>query len=468
MTATALKFPATATRIRPPGISRAALILFLWVLPFHSLVIALLFGYFGVGAGTARTIAAWKEAAIVVFLLWAVLRALSGTGQRTPIAAPDVAVTGLIGLALLYLVVADPVFHAGIPGGAQLYGFRDSFFFLFLYYVGRAVPELWESERVLKHAYLIALTISVVGIVERIFVSPDMLVLLGVASYVSDFLGLAAYTSSNVWGLPANYWTDMGSVLVRRSGSVFLHSQGFALPFLFLVPAASAWALNRKRHHPNLVRLGYVLIWAGLLTSITRVTTVICIVQVVLLYLMLRRPEWALGSVVTAFAAIVVTVLVVPGLLRFVWETLSWQTDSGTSHAKEWGKGVIAFLEQPWGHGVGTTDAAPLRFRRVPLTGDNMYLSYAVQLGLAGLIALVGMLASILVVSWRSFWIATTETQRRFFAVVVLATIGIFLNGVTSVVFSSHLFAYLFFLAAGAMVTHSQRLQSPPASGLSL
>ena len=461
MTVTALRFPATATRVRAPRISRVALILFFWILPFHSLIIALLFGYFGVGAGVARTIAAWKEAAIIMFLLWVVIRTLSGRGRSTPIMAPDVAVTGLIGLAIVSVIVAVPVFHARIPVGAELYGFRDGFFFMLLYYVGRSMPELADSEKVMKNAYFIALVISVVGILERIFITPDMLVLLGVASYVNDFLGLSAYTSNNAWGLPANYWTDMGGVAVRRSGSVFLHSQGFALPFLFLMPAASAWALNQRRSYAHLVRFGYGLIWAGLLTSITRATTVICVVQVVLFYLMMRRPEWALGSIVTALVAIAVTVLVVPGLMHFVWETLSWQTGSSTTHLRDWGEGALAFFEQPWGHGVGTTDAAPLRFLRLPLTADNMYLSYGVQLGVTGLLVFVGMLGSILVISWRSVWMPATETQRRFFAVVALTSLGIFLNGVTSVVFSSNLLAYVFFLCAGAAMTAAQFLPRP-------
>jgi O-antigen ligase len=76
-----------------------------------------------------------------------------------------------------------------------------------------------------------------------------------------------------------------------------------------------------------------------------------------------------------------------------------------------------------------------------------------VQLGLIGLLVFVGMLGSILVMSWRSMRIAATETQRRFFAVVALTSLGVFLNGVTSVVFSSHLLAYVFFLSAGAMVS---------------
>jgi hypothetical protein len=458
VTVTALRFPARAIPVRAPGISRIALILFLWILPFHSLIIAVLFGYFGVTAGTARMIAAWKEVAIIGLLLWVGIRTLAGRGRNSPVVATDFAVTTLIVLAIISVIVADPLFYARIPVGAEFYGLRDGFFFLLLYYVGRSMPELAESETLLKQAYFVALVISVVGIVERIFITPEMLVVLGVASYVNDFLGLAAYTTTNVYGLPANYWTDMGGVAVRRSGSVFLHSQGFALPFLFLMPAASAWVLNQKRRHPILVRIGYALIWGGLLTSITRMTTIICLTQVVLFYVMVRRPEWALGSVVTTIAAVAVTALVIPGLLHFAWETLSWQSGSSTTHLRDWGEGALAFLEQPWGHGVGTTDSAPLRFLRVPLTSDNMYFSYGVQLGVLGLVALVGMLGSILAISWRSAWVAATESQRRFFAVVALMTFGVLLNGATSMVFSSNFLAYVFFLCAGAAMTAARFL----------
>jgi hypothetical protein len=445
-------------RVRAPRIARVAVLLFLWILPFHSLIIAVLFGYFGVSAGVARVIAAWKEAAIVLLLFWVGVRSLSGRGRSSPVIATDLMVTGLIVFAIVSAIVADPLFHANIPVGAELYGFRDGFFFLLLYYVGRSMPELAESETLMKQAYLVALIISVVGILERIFITPDMLVLLGVASYVNDFLGLSEYTSNNAWGLPANYWTDMGGVLVRRSGSVFLHSQGFALPFLFLMPAASAWVLNQKRSHPILVKIGYALIWAGLLTSITRMTTIICVIQVVLFYLMVRRPEWALGSVVMTVGAVALTVVAVPGLLHFAWETLSWQSGSSNSHLKDWGEGALAFFEQPWGHGIGTTDAAPLRFLRLPLTGDNLYLSYGVQLGITGFFAFVAMLGSIFATSWRSSWSAATETQRRYFAVVALATLGIFLNGITSMVFSSNVLAYMFFLCAGAAMTAARFL----------
>jgi len=462
MTASALPLPKLG-EVQLPRVARTALILFMWLLPFHALVIAVLFGYFGVSADIVRAIAAWKEIAIVLLVAWVALRALTSRGPGAEIMAPDVAVTALISIAVLFGLLENPVFSANLPGAAQLYGFRDSIFFMLLYYVGRSTPEIAETDTILRHAYFIALVVSVIGIIERIFVSPDMLVVLGVASYMNDFLGLSAYTAGNEWGLPQNYWSVLGGVWVRRSGSVFLHSQGFAVPFLFLMPAATAWALNRRGKHPWLVRLGYAIIWGGLLVTLTRMTTIVCIIQVVIFYLIFRRPEWSLGSIMAVMAIGAVTVVVVPGLLHFVWETLSWQTGSSTSHIKDWQQGLLAFFQRPWGNGLGTTDAAPLKSFREPLTADNMYLTYAVQLGVAGIAAFVAVLATILAAAWRIAWASVSDTERRVAAVVALAAIGIIINGATSFLFSSNLLAYLFFWMAGAMVTVAQRLRATRA-----
>jgi hypothetical protein len=467
MSTSALPLPR-ATDVRLPRVARTALLLFLWLLPFHSLIIALLFGYFGVAVDTVRALAAWKEIAIVVLVAWVALRSLSGAGPRVELMAPDVAVTALIAIAVVFALLQNPLFFARIPGAAVLYGFRDSILFMLLYYVGRSTPEIAETDTILRHAYLIALVVSVIGILERIFVSPDMLVVLGVASYMNDFLGLSAYTAGNEWGLPQDYWSILGGIWVHRSGSVFLHSQGFAVPFLFLMPAATAWILIRRGKHPWLARIGYAILWAGLLVTITRMTTIVCILQVVIFYLIFRRPEWSLGTIAAVIAVGAVTVIVVPGLLHFAWETLSWQTGSSTSHLKDWQQGLLAFFERPWGNGLGTTDAAPLKSLREPLTADNMYLTYAVQLGVAGIVAFVAVLATIFATAWRVAWANVSDVQRRVAAVVALTTIGIIINGLTSFVFSSNLLAYVFFWVAGAMVTGAERLRYARAKDAAL
>ena len=432
------------------------MVLFVWLLPFHSLVIALLFGVGGFSASAARTIAAWKEAAVAALVVAAIYRTIAGRGPRSYLTIPDLAIAALICTAAIFLVAENPIFRAGIPAGAEFYGFRDAVFFMLLYFVGRSTPEIADSDRLFKHIFLITIVISVIAILERIFVTPEMLVLLGAASYLTDFLGLSSHTAGNEYGLPINYWTWFGGVAVQRAGSVFLHSQGFALPFLLLMPAATAFVFNASRKRRGLIYLGYAIVWTGLLLSITRMTIVLCIAQVALFFLLKRRPERALGTISFAFFAMALTLIVMQGGLTFVWETLTFQTGSSESHLRDWSAGIDAFVRQPWGHGLGTTDSPPVRFMRTPITSDNMYLSYAVQLGIAGLAALITILAGIIARAWRTAWDGVTDANRQFGTVIFVAAIGILGNGLTSIVFSSNVLAYVFFWMAGALVTVSE------------
>lgn len=429
-----------------------SVVLLVWLLPFHSLAMAYLFGALKWPGSTVRLIASWKEATVVVLFVWALGRAVLGRTPRTSIVGPDLLITGLIGLATVYLLTQSAVFGLGMPTAAELYGFRDSVFFMLLYYAGRATPELTQDDTLLKHLLLVAVVLSVIGILERIFISPETLVLIGVATYMNDFLGVSAFTAGNEWGLPQNYWTYLGGMPIRRAGSVFLHSQGFALPFLLLIPAATAWALNRRSRNP-LFAVAYAVIWIGLGLTITRMTIAICLVQLVLFYLIIRRPEWSAATMVAAAALFVASMIVVPGVFAFVWETLTWQTPSSESHLKEWIRGAVAFGEKPWGHGLGTTDQVAVRFGMEPVTGDNMYFAYAAQLGLLGFVAQVGALLGILLFSWRVARTGIGESQRRIGVVMTLTTLGILLNGATSLVFSSTFLAYLYMWLAGSVVT---------------
>ena len=125
----------------------------------------------------------------------------------------------------------ESIFAAGIPPKVELFGFRSSVFFMVLYYVGRGVPEIAERSTYIKHLFRIALVVAAIGVLERIFVTPEMLVALGAASYMTDFLGLTVSTAGNEWGLPSNYFSMLGRVPVRRAGSVFLGGQHSRSPF---------------------------------------------------------------------------------------------------------------------------------------------------------------------------------------------------------------------------------------------
>ncbi len=432
-----------------------------WALTFHILVIALLFGFVRLPGTLVHGIAAWKEIAGVLLFAAVVVRMMTGRGPRVRIAAADLFAGGWVALALVAFLTENVVMRDFVPLTASLFGLRDAAFFVIFYFVGRATPEIAGDERLAKRAFAVLLVTCVVAIGEQLFVTPQMLALLGVGSYVRDFIGAGLFTRGNVYGLPDNYWSLMGGHMVRRSGSVFLSSQGFALIFIIFLPAATLWVLRNERERKLWMYLGYAIIWTGLAVTFTRAAIAIGAAQVLFILAARRRVTGVALMATVGVALFLIAVAVVPGLGTFALETVTWQTGSSQSHLKDWVDGVAAFLQQPWGYGLGTADQSAVRGGLVPITSDNLYLKYAVELGVPGLVVLLGTLGCFIGAGRRLATFGSTEDERAFGTTVALATVGIALYGVTAVMFSEPLVAYLLFWVGGSAVTLSQQLERP-------
>lgn len=428
-----------------------------WGLTFHIITIAFLFGALRLPPAVVRAIAAWKETAVVLLLVIVMTRAASGHGARVRVGAADLCVLGWLSLAVIFFVTEDIVWSGNVPLLAASFGVRDISFFLLLYFVGRSTPEIADDPRTLRRIFLVLAVTCVIAIAEWLFVTPEMLVVLGVASYVQDFLNTTAFTVNNVYGLPDNYWTEMGGHLVRRAGSVYLSSQGFATPFLIFLPGATMWLWLRKSRSVWLTLL-YAVIWAGLAVSFTRTVLLVCLLQTLLILVYLRRPTGAALLVSIGGVAAVGALITFPSLATFVMETLTWQTGSSISHVKDWNAGVTAFADAPWGHGLGTTDQSAVRAGLDPITADNQYLKYAVEMGLLGLLLHVATLGLLALAAYRVMIESSTPLHRAFATMVALATLGIALDGMTGVVLNNPIVSYMYFWFAGAAVTLSQRL----------
>lgn len=453
-----------ASLLRRTFFTRVALPAFSWGLPFHSLLVAILFGGLGLSAVTVRGLAAWKEMAVLGLVALAIVRAATGRGPRTAVSWVDIAVGSVLMIALAFLIGGEALLQIELPSGAELYGIRDIAFFLLLYFVGRASPEIADDPQTLRRLYIIAVLASAIAIVEWALVTPEMLVLVGVASYFQEFLNVAAFTAGNEYGLPMSYWTHIGNVEMQRAGSIYLSSQGFAVPFIILLPVATAWVFGARRFTLSM-KIEYAIVWLGLFLSITRMTIIVCGIQLVLVILMLRKPEWAVAGLVLGLVAVVISMVVVPGVPAFIWDTLTWQTGSSASHIKDWSKGFTALFDRPWGSGLGTTDQSAVRVGLEPLTADNGYFKYAVELGLQGLVAVLAVFAGILVTSFRVARRASTVNRRLMGTVVLFTTIGIMLNAATGVVFNALVLSYFYFWFAGAVVTIAQREFAPAPAG---
>src|SRR6202162_4486532 len=301
-------------------------------LVFHSAAMAILFGLLGLPEAVVRLIAAWKEIGLGLLVLVVILRSITGRSLRTAIAWPDIWIGGLFATSILFLIAENAWLRFNLPRGAELRGIRDAVYFMLAYFVGRATPELVSDEKTMRRLFAVVVITCIIGVIERIFVTPEMLVGLGVASYFQDFLGVSAFTVGTEGGLPQNYWTGIGGHLFRRAGSVYLNGQGFAVPFLLFFPLATAWVFMRQKLTASLL-FAYAIVTVGLLLTLTRMTIIAAFIQLALFITMRKRPEWTVAGLAMAFTMFAAVFVLVPGFPAFVWQTLSFQESSSAAHA---------------------------------------------------------------------------------------------------------------------------------------
>jgi hypothetical protein len=446
--------------LRRPERLAWGLLAFIYLLPFHILTIAYLYGGLGWPAPFVRVIAAWKEALLAGLLGAAILRAF-WRGGDSGVRWLDLAVGGLAGVAVAYLVGAESWFDQGLPVAAQLYGWRDAVFASLLYFVGRATPGVAMDPRVPRALFIVGVVTSAIALVERLVVTPGMLVILGAARYVQQFLGATPITKSNVFGLPDNYWTMIGDHLVQRVGSTYLSSQGFAIPFLIILPAATLWLLSDAPRRRWLVGAGYGLLWVGLLLTVTRMTIAVAVLQTLIIVVAQRRWGRALGLLATGVAALSLAVAVVPDVARFVWQTLTWQSGSSQSHLSDWSTALVNLPAHPLGAGLGSADFVAARFGITALAADNQYLKYAVELGVLGLAFHVVVLGGLCATGLRVWRRGRAPAERSTGLLVGVTGLGIALNALTAVVMNSTLLAYVFYWLAGAATSVAARADRP-------
>ena len=160
MTTIPIGYAPRVARVAPSSITRKALTVLLWLLPFHILAMAVLFGALNLPASTVRLIASWKEVVVVALVALTIARSAVGLGPRARVFWGDISVLGLMVIAILFILTKTVWFQVKFPLAAELYGIRDAVFFMLLYFVGRSTPEILRDEKLLRTMYRVALVTS--------------------------------------------------------------------------------------------------------------------------------------------------------------------------------------------------------------------------------------------------------------------------------------------------------------------
>lgn len=422
-----------------------ALLTFIIFLPVHSFIITLLIAQLRVPIALGKVIAAWKETLLVGTFLAVVLRTVLRS-RVLRLGWVDAVAFGWLVLVLLH-VVYSMVFRPELPLVVLAYGARDWLLYLLPYFIGRLVllnPSF--AERILTAIVAIGVVTSLFGILEYLFIPTSWWVSFGVPYYFRAFLNLTY--PDYLGGLPPNYWAEVAGRAVRRAVSTHLSGQGFAMPFLIIIPTVVCRLLSRSTW-PNAVWL--LLCGIGLLLSITRMTIIVCALQAALLLWLFPRRSWL---VLAAFVVgcLSLGVLVVNTQLReFVVDTITLSDTSGSARPGQWARGIADLIARPLGSGLGFSGQVGARFGQGGIGSEAGYFKITGDLGLPGLFLFLGWFGGILLAAF-SLIRRAQGVWRQLGLITFAVAIGFLLNNLTAPPDQSPFTIYVFAWLAGLTV----------------
>lgn len=424
-----------------------ALITFIVLLPFHSLLLTFLFAQLNLPISLVRAVAAWKEALLVGTFVAMCVQMLV---EHRPVRLRWVDVMGILWLVLVlfYFVFQDVLFGKAFDLRVKLYGARDWLLYLLPYFAGRFIPASEITIRKVLRAVLIVGTItSLIGVIEYLFVPVEWHVRFGVPRYFSEFLGLSYpdYLS----GLPPNYWAETPVGVVRRAVSTLLSGQGFAVPFLVILPAATynyyAGEWTKRK--------GLVLVscTAGLLLSFTRMTIVACFLQVLIMLRLLGKKKALARLILVAGFLFFATIVAVEPFRNYVVNTVTLSDSSSSARPRQWQDGFQALLEHPFGLGLGVTGQVGTRFNLQGAGQEAGFFMLTGAIGMPGLLFFLSWFAGVVLYSYAAF--RRFDDARRGLALISLtAAIGFLINNLTAPPNQSPSAVYVFSWLAGMTV----------------
>jgi O-Antigen ligase len=337
---------------------------------------------------------------------------------------------------------------------------------------------------VLQAIVLVGFVASVIGIVEYLFIRTDWSVQLGVPRYFGEMLNLKY--PDHLAGLPLNYWLNVGNTLVRRAVSVYFSAQGFAIPFLVILPVTLYNYLKRQSRW-GLIAL--LLCNFALFLTLTRMTILVCLMQG-LIVLWLSREKWTtwlvggatwlalLGLALTAanlrpeilnalaqFNASSTTSssqatdnLKLPQESALDWNSAmqagAMQDPSSEVRPGQWVTGLRLLRQDPLGQGLGTSGLNRLRFQSGvgPSGSEAGFLKIVIAMGVPGTLLYLAWFAGILAYAFIGYRELVHPYQASAALLTFVIAVGFLINNITAPPDQSLFVIYIFPWLAGLSV----------------
>ena len=398
---------------------RWALYAFIVGLPFHNLVMALLWGA-GVRDFALDVVSAWKEILLAV-ALGAIVWSRRGIPFKST--STDWLALAYTAFVLLYALIPQDWLGGDASAKGVLYGLRHDLTPVAAYFLGRGLTLSAQDRQRIGWAILgVAAVVAAWGLVDIYTISLQTWRDSGVPGWYREQLGLDY--GDDLSGLPENFVYNPGDERpLRRLVSTFLSPLATAYMLLAAILLAATWQ-QRTRWLPLLT----ALLAVGLLFTYSRTAIAALAVGFVVLAYALRS-WWPVAAAAIFIAAAFFFVRAYPDIApetRFTAAELEIQRAGGQqeptsgdpldpdeasfgSHLDNLRDGLRRVVEHPQGFGVGNAGVTARRTETDLKAGESTYTELGVELGLLGMLAFIAWnVALVRVVLRRAPWLGAS------------------------------------------------------------
>jgi hypothetical protein len=355
------------------------LLIYLRVLPVYTLFLALIYNFTG-SQSIVKILQPWKEIFALLFLFFSLVNlVVFRKNWFKRLHRIDILVILYMVLNLVYLIVPF-----GPALNVRLYGLRANTFFLILYLLGRIVPLSPRQQTTIPKILVgIGFLAGLLTLSEFSFLPKNWLISAGMMKYLRDFFNMK---SAGHYGLTWTFETFTG---MRRYSGFFANPlelasstlvTGAAALYLFFKSKPSTW--NRYFY-----AFAYALISLSLILSFSRSSMFAFLLQIIAISVLLKNPRLRL-LVFVAISIGVLVILISPFTQQIVFMvkmSLSFSEESSRGHLLEWIEGTKAFLQMPFGLGLGMSGHIGNRFN-LKTGGENQFVVIGVDTGIPGVL----------------------------------------------------------------------------------
>ncbi len=401
-------------RLPRPAVLIALTLLF--ILPFHFVLLSIATKT-GIPGDLLRLLPLWKEI-FLCFMLIFLFPILIKRFVLLKVCLLDILVISLFIVTLVYSY------------NAFLYGLRSAvFFFALPYFLGRLLQLSNEDLKIfLKTLKFIAFITSFSAIIEKFFLPVEFWRYIGLSDYLT-FSGFFSYSPPGPYGLP---WTFFNSIGIKRSGGIFANpldlSQSLAI--LISLPVVSL-LFSKKTVYTDLLLL--ILVYVAIIFSMSRTNIVVATLTIFVLVLR-YRPKLLMPLFLLLGIAFVGVIITSENIYLFILKTITFNEHSSNFHLNAWLEGWNAFLDRPFGYGIGTSGVIGYKAQSAAIGGESDYIVKLVQTGIIGVTLYVILLVTSISILWDKLLISYYLYQEHvlFFVVTFSALLSLTLAGITS------------------------------------